>query len=274
VWDHIKNGGEHGAENFDLEWVGALPGMRESRRLTGDYIFNECDIWAARSFEDAVCHGGWSVDFHTPGGVLDKDLLPSATWVVPGTYTIPYRSFYSKNINNLFMAGRNLSATRLGLASTRIIGTCAVCGQAMGTAAALCVQKSISPRNLLKHIDELQQTLLKDDCFIPWVKNHDEKDMALKAEISATKPYIVVLIAVLLFTAMLFFVPLYNVIFSALSVLISVVVTLYTTLLVGPSVYGTFLDIKQARFDATLSRNDTVNKVIKKKVAKAKKASK
>ncbi|MBR2861246.1 MAG: FAD-dependent oxidoreductase [Clostridia bacterium] len=187
VWDHIKNGGDHGAENFDLEWVGALPGMRESRRLVGDYIFNECDIWAARSFEDAVCHGGWSVDFHTPGGVLDKDLLPSATWVVPGTYTIPYRSFYSKNINNLFMAGRNLSATRLGLASTRIIGTCAVCGQAMGTAAALCVKNEVSPRGLLKHIDQLQQTLLKDDCFIPWVKNHDEKDMALSAEVFASK---------------------------------------------------------------------------------------
>ncbi|MBR3885486.1 MAG: hypothetical protein IKJ33_03370 [Clostridia bacterium] len=96
----------------------------------------------------------------------------------------------------------------------------------------------------------------------------------IKAEISATKPYIVVLIAVLLFTVMLFFVPLYNVIFSALSILISVVVTLYTTLLVGPSVYGTFLDIKQSRFNATLSRNDSVNKVIKKKIAKSKKASK
>ena len=96
----------------------------------------------------------------------------------------------------------------------------------------------------------------------------------IKAEISATKPYIVVLIAVLLFTVMLFFVPLYNVIFSALSILISVIVTLYTTLLVGPSVYGTFLDIKQSRFNATLSRNDSVNKVIKKKIAKSKKASK
>ena len=96
----------------------------------------------------------------------------------------------------------------------------------------------------------------------------------INAEISATKPYIVVLIAVLLFTIMLFFVPLYNVIFSALSILISVIVTLYTTLLIGPSVYGTFLDIKQARFNATLSRNDSINKVIKKKIAKSKKASK
>jgi hypothetical protein len=73
---------------------------------------------------------------------------------------------------------------------------------------------------------------------------------------------------------MLLFVPLNNVIFSSLSILIALVVSVYTTLLIGPSVYGTFLDIKQARFDATLSRNDTVNKVIKKKVAKAKKASK
>lgn len=96
----------------------------------------------------------------------------------------------------------------------------------------------------------------------------------IKAEISAVKPYIVVVLAVLLFAIMLLFVPLNNIIFSAISLLISLIVSLYTTLMVGPSVYGTFLDIKQARFDATLSRNDTVNKVIKKKVAKAKKASK
>lgn len=186
VWDHIKNGGDHGAEYFDLEWVGALPGMRESRRLLGDYVLNECDIWNAESFDDAVCYGGWSVDMHCPHGVLDKDILPSKTWVVPGTYTIPYRCFYSKNIKNLFMAGRNLSATRLALGSTRIIGTCAICGQAVGTAAALCADKKLTPRELRSHIDELQQTLLKDDMFIPWVKNHDKNDLALQAEISAS----------------------------------------------------------------------------------------
>ncbi len=186
VWDHIKNGGEHGAENFDLEWVGALPGMRESRRLKGDYILNECDIWAARNFFDAACYGGWSVDIHAPHGVLDKDILPSNTWAVPGTYTIPYRCLYSKNISNLFMAGRNISATRLGLASTRIIGTCALLGQSVGVAAALCSKKNILPRKLLEHMDEFQQTLLKEDVFVPWIKNHDALDLALKASVSSS----------------------------------------------------------------------------------------
>ena len=96
----------------------------------------------------------------------------------------------------------------------------------------------------------------------------------IRSEVSATKPYIFVVIAVLVFCLTMFFVPLNNVVYSSLSVIIALIVSVYTTLLIGPSVYGTFLDIKQARFDATLSRNDTVNKVIKKKVARAKKASK
>ncbi len=96
----------------------------------------------------------------------------------------------------------------------------------------------------------------------------------IKSEASAIKPYLFVLLAVVVFSLILFFVPLNNVLFSSLSVLISLAVSVYTTLLIGPGVYGTFLDIKKVRFDATLSRNENVNKVIKKKVSKAKKASK
>ena len=114
----------------------------------------------------------------------------------------------------------------------------------------------------------------KLDSEVHLAEKETPSERLIKAEISAVKPYIVVVLAVLLFAIMLLFVPLNNVIFSSISILISLIVSLYTTLLVGPSVYGIFLDIKQARFDATLSRNDTVNKVIKKKVAKAKKESK
>lgn len=114
----------------------------------------------------------------------------------------------------------------------------------------------------------------KLDSEVHLAEKETPSERLIKAEISAVKPYVVVVLAVLLFTVMLLFVPLNNVIFSSLSILIALVVSVYTTLLIGPSVYGTFLDIKQARFDATLSRNDTVNKVIKKKVAKAKKSSK
>jgi len=186
VWDHIKNGGDHGADNLELLWVGALPGTRESRRMVGDYILNETDIWNHRQFDDAVCYGGWGVDLHTKNGLYDLDKLPSQVWNFPGTYTIPYRCYYSKNITNLFYAGRNISCSKMAMASTRIIGTCAIGGQVVGTAAELCKKYNCSPRGLSSHIPTLQQQLLKDDLFIPGIVNQDEHDLAKYATVHAS----------------------------------------------------------------------------------------
>lgn len=187
LWDHIKNDGDHGAENYALEWVGILPGMRESRRLMGDYVLSESDILEHRIFDDAVVYGGWCIDLHAPHGLLDFDVLPSDCQHFNGVYTVPYRSYYSKNIDNLFMAGRDISTTKLGLASTRILGCCAIGGQAVGTAAALCTKYGIkTPRELAPHIRELQQIILKDDGFLPGFRNEDEADFALKASFSAS----------------------------------------------------------------------------------------
>lgn len=190
VWDHIKNNKEnvhyHGAENFQLEWVGALPGMRESRRLIGDYILTENDILDHRVFEDAVAYGGWCVDLHAANGLLDFDKLPSDCSFYSGTYTIPLRSYYSKNIDNLFMAGRNISASKLAMASTRIIGTCAVGGQAAGIAATLCIKYGVNPKDLMPHIKELQQAILKADGFLPGFRNEDPQDLARAATFTAT----------------------------------------------------------------------------------------
>ncbi len=187
VWDHIKNGGEHGAENLELEWVGMLPGSRESRRLVGDYLIDEDDCLENRQFEDAVAYGGWCIDLHVAHGLLDTDVLPSGEChFFDGVYTIPYRSYYSKNINNLFMAGRNISATKLGMCSTRILGCCAIGGQAVGAASALCIKYNCNPRELAPHIKELQQIILKDDGFLPNVKNEDELDFAREATFSAS----------------------------------------------------------------------------------------
>lgn len=190
IWDHIKNNDEgiheHNAENFALEWVGALPGVRESRRLVGDYLLSETDILAHRIFDDAVCYGGWCVDLHAPHGLLDFDRLPSDCNFYEGVYTIPYRSYYSKNIRNLFMAGRDISTTRLGLASTRILGCCAIGGQAVGIAASLCRKYGCGPRELAPHMKELQQLILKEDGFLPGYKNEDPKDLALRASVTAT----------------------------------------------------------------------------------------
>lgn len=186
VWDHLKNGGDHGAENYDLEWVGMLPGMRESRRLVGDYILNENDILANRHFPDAVAYGGWAMDIHAPKGLYDFDRRPSTIISFDGVYTIPYRSYYSKNIENLMMAGRNISASKMAMGSTRVMGTCAIGGQAVGTAAAMCVKYRCVPRDILAHIPELQQALLKDDCYIPGLRNADARDLARTARVTAT----------------------------------------------------------------------------------------
>jgi len=186
VWDHLKNVSDHGAENYDLEWVGMLPGMRESRRLMGDYILNENDILSHRQFEDAVAYGGWAMDIHTPGGLLDYDELPSKIISFDGCYTIPYRSYCSKNIHNLMMAGRNISTTKMAMGSTRVMGTCAIGGQAVGTAAAMCIKYGCDPRAIGGRIEELQQTLLRDDCYIPGISSTDKNDRAQKADVSAS----------------------------------------------------------------------------------------
>ena len=122
-----------------------LPGVRESRRLVGDYILTENDILSNRIFPDAVAYGGWPIDNHTPGGLDDKDVAPSTVRHFPGLYTIPYRCYCCADIPNLMLAGRILSASKLAMASSRVMGTCAVGGQAVGTAAAMCVEYGCLP---------------------------------------------------------------------------------------------------------------------------------
>ena len=186
IWDHLKNAGDHGAANYELDWVGIVPGIRESRRLVGDYLVTETDVLENRIFEDAVAYGGWPMDEHAPHGVYDKDVNPTRFINFPGAYTLPYRSYYSKNISNLMMAGRDISVTKMALGSSRVMGTCAVGGQAVGTAAAMAVHYGCSPREIGSRIHELQQTLLKDDCYIPGFRNEDPDDFALSANITAT----------------------------------------------------------------------------------------
>lgn len=186
VWDHLKNQGDHGVENYDLDWVGMVPGYRESRRLMGDYLLTEMDLRSNRIFEDAVAYGGWQMDQHTPGGIFDFDKHPSRILNFDGCYTIPYRCFYSSQIPNLMMAGRDISTTKMAFGSTRVMGTCAVGGQAVGTAAAMAIHCGCTPKEVGAHITQLQQELLKDDCYIPGVVNCDEEDLCRNAKVSAS----------------------------------------------------------------------------------------
>lgn len=187
VWDHIKNGGDHGAETMELDWVGFLPGKRESRRLLGDYVLTEQDCYEGTVFEDAAAYGGWPMDVHTVEGFLNESDEPTVYHKVNHMYAIPYRCLYSRNISNLFLGGRAISCSHLAFSSTRVMGTCAVVGQAVGTAAAMAWENHEKPTELLNRMTQLQQELLKNDCYIPHVKHKDDKDHAKKASVTASQ---------------------------------------------------------------------------------------
>jgi ribulose 1,5-bisphosphate synthetase/thiazole synthase len=185
VWNHIKNSGDHNADNYVLDWVGFLPGKRESRRIKGAYILKEQDLLNGKVFEDAVAYGGWPMDMHVVGGLKAK-LEPTDYIHLDNVYTIPYRSLYSKDIKNLMLGGRAISSSHMAFGSNRVMATCAVVGQAVGTAGAMAIEKGILPADVSFYISELQQTLLKDDCYIPGYKNEDAADIAKTAKISCS----------------------------------------------------------------------------------------
>jgi hypothetical protein len=174
VWDHIKNRcpERDGAENLALDWIQFLPAKRESRRYIGAYVLTQNDIESEGRFDDIVAYGGWSMDDHHPAGFNAVKLGAPATIFhpAPSPYGIPYRSLYSRNIDNLMFAGRNASCTHTAMSSTRVMGTGSSMGQAVGTAAALAVQKGILPAGMTDHMKQLQQALLYDDAYIPWSK--------------------------------------------------------------------------------------------------------
>jgi hypothetical protein len=140
-------------------------------------------------FADAVAIGGWPMDDHPPGGFDRPDLAPNTSVLPPEVYNIPLRALYSRNVANLFMAGRNISASHVAFSSTRVMATCSAVGQAAGTASALCVRHGLSPRALAadrQKVAELQQTLLLDDQTIRGLKNEDPLDLARSATVRAS----------------------------------------------------------------------------------------
>jgi hypothetical protein len=187
VWDYIKNSGDHpSSDHWALDWVGMMPGKRGSRRLVGDHLVTEKDLLRG-TFPDGVAIGGWPMDDHPPGGFDRADLPPNTVLRTKEVFNIPFRALYSRNIGNLMMAGRNISATHAAFTSTRVMATCAVVGQAAGTAASMCCSYKITPRQLYQdRIGELQQVLLRDDQAIRDVTNRDAKDLARQAKLSAS----------------------------------------------------------------------------------------
>lgn len=188
VWDYIKNSGKFPeAGTLTLEWVGAIPGKRESRRFEGDYMMKQQDIIEQRLHEDAVAFGGWSVDLHPADGVFSEK--PGCNqWHSKGIYQVPYRSLYSRNINNLFLGGRIISASHVAFASTRVMATSAYVSQAAGVAAAVCKEKGILPADIISKgfLPVLQQRLLRTGQHIPGLALKDNEDLVQSATITAS----------------------------------------------------------------------------------------
>ena len=168
VWDHMKNYGDHDVDNWELEWIGFLPGKRESRRYIGKYIVTQNDVEAEGRFEDIVAYAGWSMDDHFPEGFYYTKGYPTMYHSAPRPWGLPLRCMISKNIQNLVFAGRNISVTHTALSSSRVMATCAILGQALGTAVAQAIADKCQVEKV--DISRLQQTLMEDDCYIPWHK--------------------------------------------------------------------------------------------------------
>lgn len=201
VWDWMKNKDSKMKEitkNYALDWVGQVPGKRESRRIMGQYLMTEHDPQNCTVFEDEIAFGGWFIDLHTPGGLLAAHSEPAssedystfsdyAVKSYAGPYGIPLRSLISKDVDNLMMAGRNVSVTHAALGTVRVMNTGALMGQAAGTAASLSLLKGNPLTEASKSlIEEIQQQLLRDGCFLPNYKNNDKNDIARNAKLSAS----------------------------------------------------------------------------------------
>ncbi len=170
VWDYVKNHAPNRAEieNWALDWMGFLPGKRESRRYLGDHILTQNDIEAEGRFDDLVAYGGWTMDDHFPAGFRHPD-RGTVFHPAPSPFGIPYRSLYSRDVENLFCAGRCHSATHAAMSATRVMGTTSLMGQAVGTAAAIAAREGIGPRAVHeRHLAELQASLMDDDVWLPW----------------------------------------------------------------------------------------------------------
>lgn len=189
LWNYAKNHNPQtieGNRNRELVWLTHVMGVRESRRLVGDYIMTQRDFDQQTMHKDTVAFTDWGIDVHHPEGfwVRGNDCIH----VYQGKRTcIPYRTLYSRNIENLLMAGRCHSATHIALGGTRVMRPVCMMGQAAGTAAAIATKHNSTPRGVCKnHINKLQQALLKDGCYLPGIRNTDRDDLALRAEVTAS----------------------------------------------------------------------------------------
>ena len=152
IWNYIKNSGRYDAEDLQLEWLGLYPGRRGSRRLVGRETLTQRDVTGGLGRPDAVAYGGWYMDSHPSGGVLSEK--EQCRQLSVSCYGLPLGCLYNPCVENLLFAGRCASMSYAAYTSARVMNTCALMGQAAGTAAAMCAARALKP-------DELPQTSLR-----------------------------------------------------------------------------------------------------------------
>ena len=189
TWDYVKNSGAYKAETWDVDFLGFLPGKRESRRMVGEYTVKEQDITENVVFEDEVAYGGWPMDDHYPGGFYHRG-KPNTYYHLEPPYSIPYRALYSSHVENLFFAGRNVSMTHVAMSSMRVMATCGLLGEAVGRAAALSAKYGVTSHGVYKNkeiLSELQSRLMAGDCFLP-SRCREISPLCLGASLNADAP--------------------------------------------------------------------------------------
>ncbi len=168
IWEYMKNHPDGRGKGYELDWIGSLPGKRENVRFVGPHILTQHDVLSGGRFPDVVAYGGWTLDDHHPDAFHKKGRI-SVEYDVPQGFGIPFGVLYSVNVPNLMFAGRDISATHMGLSATRVMATCALLGQAAGTGAAVAIEKGIMPAEVhAKHIAQVQAMLEDDDCLLPY----------------------------------------------------------------------------------------------------------
>ena len=188
VWDYIKNSGKYPeAANFTLEWVGVIPGKRESRRFKGHYMLTQQDVIEQRNHYDSVAYGGWSIDLHPADGVYSSK-SGCNQWHSKGVYPIPYRSYVSYDIENLFIGGRLISASHVAFGSSRVMCTTAHGGQAIGIAAAFCKKENKKPAYYIdeEKIKSIQRELIATGQYIPQLELNDFGGLVRNAQIAVS----------------------------------------------------------------------------------------
>lgn len=163
-WSFLKNGLRDNEKyrNRELGWVAYVAGKRESRRLMGDYVLKQDDIDKNVFHEDASFATSWSIDLHFPDSLNSarfpgREFKAATEHIRIYPYAVPYRCLYSRNVDNLFMAGRNISVTHVALGTVRVMRTTGMMGEVVGMAASLCKKHGVLPRGVYqRHLGELQ----------------------------------------------------------------------------------------------------------------------